>query len=252
MPLTNATRSEIQRYLTGELTRYITENASAKRALDEKPFHARLLPALFKANLSERSFSTRSGTWWQQISRLIARQYHLQAELQYRIVGQIKPAAAQHIDEIIRQLNIARQRAPIKKLDIYEVCTVQSPGGDTLTVQADLYVLTREHQEMYFEIKGATPNKDASMAVKRFILRSSALLKGRGLPRRTAQLPTTLTETVIHITWSYARQFLEIGEDLLVGREFWAKIGDDQTYDELLEISESVGKQITEQIAAIQ
>ena len=251
MPLTNATRSDIQRYLTGELTRYITENASAKRALDEKPFHARLLPALFKANLSERSFSTRSGTWWQQISRLIARQYHLQAELQYRIEGQIKPAAAQHIDEIIRQLNIARQRAPIKKLDIYEVCTVQSPGGDTLTVQADLYVLTREHQEMYFEIKGATPNKDASMAVKRFILRRSALLKGRPAEAYGATAYNPYGDGHPY-TWSYARQFLEIGEDLLVGREFWAKIGDDQTYDELLEISESVGKQITEQIAAIE
>lgn len=104
---------------------------------------------------------------------------------------------------------------------------------------------------MYFEIKGATPNKDTSMAVKRFILRSSALLKGRTAETYGAIAYNPYGDGHPYM-WSYARQFLEIGEDLLVGREFWAKIGDDQTYDELLEISESVGKQITEQIAAIE
>lgn len=35
---------------------------------------------------------------------------------------------------------------------------------------------------------------------------------------------------------------------MLIGRSFWAKIGDDTTYDELLEISDAVGKQITGQM----
>ena len=39
----------------------------------------------------------------------------------------------------------------------------------------------------------------------------------------------------------YARQFLELGTDLVVGRSFWEMLGDNHTYDELLGIAEAVG-----------
>ncbi|MHB1855874.1 MAG: TdeIII family type II restriction endonuclease [Acidobacteriaceae bacterium] len=247
MPLTTKTRDAIHNYLIGELTRYIEENAATRRAVDGKPFHTRLLPALFNIRLSERSFSTRSGSWWQRISRLIGQQYHLQAELQYRIKGRIKPAASQHIDEIIRQLNIAGRRTPNRKNDIREVCTVQSAGGDTLDVCADLYILTHAHKEMYFEIKTPQPNKDTSMAMKKFILRVAALRDGEPAEAYGATAYNPYGDGSPY-TWNYANQFLEIGEDLLIGRAFWGKIGDDSTYDELLEISETVGKQIAQQM----
>ncbi len=247
MPLTSETRNAIHNYLIGELTRYIRENELRAPVADEKPFHVRLLPALFKAHLSERSFSTRSGSWWQRISRLIGQQYHHEAKLQYRIEGHIKPAASQHIDEIIRQLNIAGQRRPDRQKDIKEVCTVQSPGGDTLAVQADLYILTHERKEMYFEIKTPQPNKDTSMAMKKFILRVAALRDGYAAEAYGATAYNPYGDGQPY-TRNYAKQFLQIGEDFLIGRTFWTKIGDEKTYDELLEISEIVGKQITEQM----
>jgi hypothetical protein len=45
-------------------------------------------------------------------------------------------------------------------------------------------------------------------------------------------------------------EFLELGADLIVGRQFWNFIGDAQTYDELLEIAEEVGTVTTPLIAA--
>ncbi len=39
----------------------------------------------------------------------------------------------------------------------------------------------------------------------------------------------------------YAVQFLELGTDLIVGRRFWTVIGEEQTYDELLQIAQEVG-----------
>lgn len=39
----------------------------------------------------------------------------------------------------------------------------------------------------------------------------------------------------------YAVQYLELGTDLIVGRRFWTLIGEQQTYDELLQIAEEVG-----------
>ncbi len=144
-------------------------------------------------------------------------------------------------------MNIAGRRTPNRKNDIREVCTVQSAGGDTLDVCADLYILTHEHEEMYFEIKTPQPNKDTSMAMKKFILRVAALRDGGPAEAYGATAYNPYGDESPY-TWNYAKQFLEIGEDLLIGRAFWRKIGDDRTYDELLEISETVGKQIALQM----
>jgi hypothetical protein len=45
-------------------------------------------------------------------------------------------------------------------------------------------------------------------------------------------------------------EFLELGTDLIVGREFWNFIGDERTYDELLEVAQEVGTATTPLIAA--
>lgn len=249
MPLLQATRQSIHDYLFAEITRYIHENKPASDNLETKPFHARLLPALFNAELSERSFSTRSGSWWQVIARHIGRQFHAEAENGYRLNGHIKAAAAQHIDEIIRQLNTAGgDRKPNRKRDIAEVLTVQSSGGENATILADLYVRTHEGREMYFEIKTPQPNKDTSMAMKRFILRTAAVRKGSSAEAYAATAYNPYGDGKPY-TRNYANQFLQVGEDMLIGRAFWAKIGDDRTYDELLGIAEEVGKEITVRIA---
>jgi Type II restriction endonuclease, TdeIII len=249
MPLSDETKLSIHGYLLVELSRYIKENAGARQALVTKPFHARLLPALFNVALSERSFSTRSGSWWQQLARLVGRQYHERAELGYRVHGQLKPAASQHIDEILRQLNTPNARKPDRSTDIAEVCTVQAPGGDSVTLLADLFILTHDGEECYFEMKTPQPNKDTSMAMKRFVLRLAAMRMGHKAEAFAATAYNPFGDGEPY-TWNYATQFLEVGADLLVGRSFWAKIGDESTYDELLEISEEVGKEISDLIAA--
>lgn len=249
--MTDATRQSIHAYLLGELTRYVRETKNATDNLDVKPFHARLLPSLFNVELSERSFSTRSGSWWQIIARHVGRQFHAEADNAHRLSGNIKPAALQHIDEIVRQLNDpATHRRPDRTQDIAEVLTVQSPGGENATVLADFYVKRHDGVEMYFEIKTPQPNKDTSMAMKRFILRIAAMRKDSLAEAYAATAYNPFGDGKPY-TWNYAKQFLEIGQDILIGRDFWTKIGDEHTFDELLEVSESVGKQITELIAEV-
>ena len=48
---------------------------------------------------------------------------------------------------------------------------------------------------------------------------------------------------------NFVSQFLEIGRDMLIGRDFWTLIGDQNTYQDLLEISGGVGKDIEKLIA---
>lgn len=243
MPLSQQTTTAIHNYLLGELTRYIADGKAKEEPRITKPFHARLLPDLFDVPLSERSFSTRSGTWWQQIARLVALQFHSHAELGYRLHGRIKPAAAQHVDEIIRQLNTAGRRKPIRQVDNDEVSTVQSPDGDAASEVADLFIRTHDGEELYFEIKTATPNKDTSKAMKRFILRIGAMCKGTNASAFAATAYNPYGEGNAY-KWNYALQFLEVGQDLLIGSAFWNKIGDDSTFDELLAIAHDVGHKL--------
>jgi hypothetical protein len=255
MPLQQETKQAIHNYLLVELTRFVKESSAkeqlkAQEALTTRPFHARLVPTLFTVSLSKHSFYTRSGLWWQQVAQLVGRQYHKRAELGFQVVGQIKPAASSSIEEILSQLNAPGMRSPNRSADIAEVQTGQYIGGDSIKVRADLFILKYDGQELYFEMKTPEPNKDTCIAMKRFILRTAAMKKGSQAEAFAATAYNLYGDGQPY-TWNYALQFLEIGADMLIGRAFWEKIGDSNTYDELLQISEEVGSEITEIIAAL-
>lgn len=245
MPLTPETSTAIRNYLLAELTRYIKENSAAGNTIVIKPFHARLLPLLFKVTLSERSFSTRSGGWFQQMARLVAQQYHPVVKQPFTISGHIQPAASSHIETLLGQMDKGKpKRKPSRIQDMQEVTTVQSPGGAELSVTADLFIKTASGNEWYFEMKTAQPNKGQCKEMKRFILQVAALRKQQN-GQAYASTAYNAEGDGMPTTDGKIKQFLEPGADILIGRSFWEKIGDKSTYDELLAISEEVGQEIT-------
>ncbi len=120
---------------------------------------------------------------------------------------------------------------------------MQSPDGDVATEVADLFIRTHRGEELYFEINTATPNRDTSKSMKRFILRVGAICKGNDSRAFAATAYNPYGEGNAY-KWNYALQFLEVGQDLLIGSEFWNRIGDDTTYDELLAIAHDVGREL--------
>jgi len=251
MPLTQQTRSQIRDYLQQEVQRYIHEGLANPAVMESKPFHARLMPTLFGVPLSERSFSTRSGSWFQNIARLVATQYHQQAETQYLVKGQIQPAAETHIAAIVNQMQAKPpdRKIPNRDLDIQQVLGVQFPGGVHRQVFSDLYVLARDGRELYFEMKTVAPNKDTSKLMKSTILLIMALRQEHNAHAYGGMAYNPAGEGQSYTLYSdsrYALQFLELGTDLVVGRSFWEMIGDDQTYEELLRISEEVGASVAQ------
>src|SRR5258707_1715755 len=150
MPLTQQTRDQIRDYLRQEVERYIHEGLANPAVMETKPFHARLMPTLFGVPLSERSFSTRTGTWFQNIARMVAAQYHPQAETEHLVTGQIQPAAETHIAAIVNQMEAPppQRRIPNRQLDIAQVLGVQSPGGVNRQVRSDLYIQLATGREL--------------------------------------------------------------------------------------------------------
>ncbi len=133
------------------------------------------------------------------------------------------------------------KRVPNRRQDIQEVLTVQTPDGAALAVTADLFIQTQDEKELYFEMKTPGPNKGQCLAMKRFILQIMALRKGQQAQAYASTAYNPFGDGNPY-TANYVAQFLEVGQDILVGRAFWGLIGEHSTYDELLRIAEEVGK----------
>src|SRR5437016_3799937 len=121
--------------------------------------------------------------------------------------------------------------------------TFQSPDGTDHSIRTDLFVMRQDGYELYFEMKTPEPNKGQCKQMKYDILLIVALRKDHIAEAYAACAYNPYGDGKPY-RYGYALQFLEVGKDLLVGREFWSLIGDATTYDELLEISAEVGDRI--------
>lgn len=204
--------------------------------------------------LSERSFSTRSGSWFQQMAVRVARQYHADARSPFLVEGELKPAAEAQIEEILAQLDApSDRRVPNRAKDLADVLATQFPGGNTTRQRVDLYVQRYDGREMFFEMKTPGPNKDTSRTMKKAILSIMAMKKGEAAEAFAAMAynPYDADGNGSPYSWNYALQFLELQADLLVARAFWSRLGDERTYDELLQISEEVGKELDQYLTQL-
>jgi hypothetical protein len=209
--------------------------------METQPFHARLMPALFGTALSERSFSTRLGLWFQRMALLVARQFNRQAEMNYLVTGQLQPAAEAQITAIIAQMDgPPPKRIPNRQRDTTQVIGLQYQGGTTRQVRSDLFVMRADQSEVYFEMKTVKPNKNTFRDMKRDILTIMAMCYQQNAQAYAAMSYNPAGEKNVY-TPDY-NEFLELGADLIVGRQFWNFIGDGQTYDELLEVAQEVGR----------
>jgi hypothetical protein len=241
LALTDNTRESIKSYLVKVVSKYVKESLLDTR---QKPFHARLMPLLGNVRFSERSFSTRTGSWFQTVARIAASQYHTVASNSYLVKGQIQPAAEAHIKTLVESMDHGSpRRIPNRDKDIAEVLTVQSSGGTLREVRSDLFIRKHDGDELYFEMKTPDPNKGQCKKMKEDILTISALRHQARAQAYAAAAYNPFGDGAA-FEHNYARQFLEIGKDFIVGRPFWTLIGEPSTYDELLQIAEDVGREI--------
>lgn len=239
MPLTNDTRAAIRTYLEREVRRYIRQTLEAGRV---KPFHDRLMPPLAEVPYSERSFSTRLGTWFEIIALNVARQFHPFAVRNHLVQGRIRPAAEAALTAILEDLDQGRpRRRPNRETDIQEVLGVQGPGGADRQVRSDLFVRKADGMELYFEMKTPDPNKGQCKTMKQNILLISALRQENLAAAFGAAAYNPFGEGNAYRN-RYAPQFLDVGRDLLIGSSFWRTIGDEFTYEEVLVVAEEVGR----------
>ena len=169
--------------------------------------------------------------------------------MNYLVTGQVQPAAEAQITAIIAQMDgPSPRRIPNRRQDTTQVIGLQYQGGTTRQVRSDLFVLRLDRSEVYFEMKTVKPNKNTFRDMKRDILMIMAMCCQQNAQAYAAMSYNPVGEGSIYTP--QFNEFLELGADLIVGRQFWNFIGDAQTYDELLEIAEEVCTVTTPLIAA--
>ncbi|MFZ0800933.1 MAG: TdeIII family type II restriction endonuclease [Terriglobales bacterium] len=212
MALNAQTRDQVRGFLLNQVTRYIQQNLANQR---HKPFHERLMPPLSIEGLSERSFSTRLGSWFQNIARMVALQYGQEAQSNCLVQGHIRPAATALITAILDDMDHGQpHRVPNRAVDVAAVFAVQGPGGANDQVRSDLFVRRQDGEELYFEIKTPDPNKQTCRAMKKDILTIMALRHGHNAQAYAACAYNPYGDGQPYVS-NFVGQFLEIGSTFL-------------------------------------
>jgi hypothetical protein len=272
MPIQPATRIKIKTYLEDFIDKLILKHAHSTIPLFDdpasylaqtstkpefKPFHAAAIPhEIMRISAVERSFSTSLGSSFEESARLIALDYHTEAKLRYDMSGEVSRRSLAAIDN-----------APVRFENDSELFNgdVDSPLSDLIDdvldawddhtliprqIRSDLYILTHDGQELFFEIKSPVPNKGQCVNILRWIL-SLHLLRRRKRPDVQAYLAMPYNPfgpTRADYNWSVPQLYLPFDETVLIGHEFWELIGGPNTYEELLAIYHEVGQQKSQHI----
>lgn len=218
----------------------------ASKKGDLKPFHESLLPdGLLTIAEFERSFSTKLGTTFEECARLIALDHHQDAHRGYRVTGHISHTAIERIEHHINTIGTGGMKTTYPQL-VQEITNLAAQG-DTIerTNIADLYILKHDGTQLFIEIKSPKPNKGQCLEATSRLLHIHALTHNNTPPTRTyfacGYNPYGIEkDTYRH---SFALKYLDVENEMLLGKEFWDTIGSPGTYEDLIDIYQQVGRE---------
>jgi len=256
--INKATRLKIKGYLEGFVQGIVNETVKTgfdpkkprplrthSKKGDIKPFHEALLPdGILRVNDFERSFSTKLGSTFEEAARLIAEENHKKAIRGYRLEGPISSKAVKYIEESINEIGAAGVSDDY--FDLIKRVVARSRGeGQERKKIVDLYVLTKNDGELFFEIKSPKPNKGQCLEATDRLLQIHAIKRQLPPKVRTfyAMAYNPFGADKKDYQHSFAVNYLDLRKQVLIGGEFWELIGGRDTYPELLEIYCEVGRE---------
>lgn len=244
--LTQDIETLLKEVVRGKIQNYTPET-------EHKPFHHRLIGKDRYAMFSFiHSMNTTFGmSIFEQMGKLIAESYGYQAERNHKLKGQIDDKTEELINTIHRDLrqgsiepNIVTATREIRQL----VRLGDLLGDPDKTV--DLFV-KKGAQENYFDITSAKPNVKEFSALKRKLLRWAGLRlsqnKGVDVCARLA-IPYNPYHPGPYERWTLKGLYdLERGE-ILIGKDFWNFLADQDIYNDLLDLVENIGKDLRSEL----
>jgi len=184
--------------------------------------------------------------FYEDVSKIIAIENSEECFTKYDIGSVISRKQKSVIDNIIRELRNGDRESNIE-VETQEILNADPSNGRIQKEGriADFY-MKRDGVEQYFEIKTVKPNIDV-------ITKSKAkLLEWVARKRTFIKVFLAFPYNPYHPK-PYERftlqGLLKQGEDFLIGKQFWDYLGGENTFVEILELFDSVGKSYKESIA---
>jgi len=228
---------------------FIKEDHHAKR-----PLYAALVPdEIFKGSHFERRFVTPFGSAWEQLAIVAARTglgFGIQG---HRIDGTVKSDRLTRIAGILASLEHPGkgQKRVYSNWDT-ELAYVLEGNGEAIpvTVVCDVYAEDPKAGRRYaFELKAPLPNSDQTKVSKEKLLKLYAM-EPRKIDEAFYALPYNPYGRREDYAWSFPARWFNMKEDkvVLIGEEFWEKIGGAGTYEAFINAVNEIGPQYKDRI----
>jgi hypothetical protein len=244
---------EIQKVIKSMMDR-VMENVLYKDPFDkdkhrkEKPLYAALVPdEIFKGSHFERRFVTPFGDVWENLAKVAAVYGLGKCETGYPIRGVVKAERIRRITEILNKLEHAgkgeKKTRPSWDSELKYI--LQGEGEDIpVTVVCDVYAENvKTGKRFTFELKAPLPNSDQTKVSKEKLLKLYSM-QPQLIDEAYYALPYNPYGTRENYNWSFPARWFNMKEDkvVLIGEEFWEKIGGLGTYKAFIDAVSEIGK----------
>lgn len=219
-----------------------------------KPLYAALVPdEIFKGSHFERRFTTPFGKAWEKLAMAVAQESLGHAELGRNLYGNVKAERLRRITEVLNRLEHKSLGGEKIKPDwVSELFYIMAGDGEDIPVSVvcDLYTVNiQTNYRCAFEIKAPLPNSDQTKVSKEKILKLYAM-EPRLIDDAYFALAYNPYGKKENYGWSVPSRWFNMKTDssVLIGNEFWDKIGGDGTYQVFIEAVNEIGAEYKERI----
>lgn len=220
----------------------------------EKPLYAALVPdTIFKGSHFERRFVTPFGSAWEELVVAAARFGLGHGERGHKIFGMVKSERLTRIAQVLNALEHPEKGQERRKPDWdAELSYVLAGKGEDIPVQivCDVYVAdTANNQRYAFELKAPLPNSDITKVSKEKILKLHSM-NPLQVDGAYFALPYNPYGTRGNYNWSFPARWFDMKKDkvVLIGDEFWEKIGGLGTYQAFITAVNEIGREYKDRI----
>lgn len=220
-----------------------------------KPLYAALVPdEIFKGSHFERRFVTPFGGVWEKLAVVAAQKGSGMGIQGHTIRGTVGSERLRRIQEVLGKLEhpeVGESRPkPMWKSELEFILSGQ---GEQIpvTVVCDLYVEDTINSKKYaFELKGPLPNSDQTKQSKEKIFKLYAM-DSTPIDEAFYALPyNPYGPNKADYNWSFPARWFDMTHDevVLIGEEFWDKIGGKGTYTAFIRAINEIGLPYRERI----
>ncbi len=214
---------------------------------DYRPFHYGLLGRdRYAVFAFIQSMNTTFGmSIWEQTAKIISESYSFNSERQYSLLGSIDSETEVVISGILHRLRKGQADAEVsnEKQEIRASIKNGLEENDPDS-RVDFY-LEKGDQENYFDITSVKPNMKEFVALKRKLLRWTALRlsidKDANVRARLA-IPYNPYHPDAYDRWTLKGLFDLDAREVLVGEDFWNFCADGKVYDDLVDVFNEAGE----------